>query len=163
MVTEADLDVPSFADCVKRRLIVPVDQITPEQARAVEAQSTADEAREEGKAKHAADVARLPDIATKDIEGLDENALAALDVDSLLVSVVERVKSPDLRKPVVDTIKGMSDPKASAIAFLTAKYEEQADFIDEVEKLVKELKERAEAEEATDKADALDTIVRDDE
>jgi len=161
IVTEEDLAPVAFADCVERGLLVPVDQITPTQAAAVAVQAVANAAREEGKEKHAGELARLPEpLATREIEGLDEKALRSLDLDSLLVSVIERVKTQELQRPVADAIKGMDEPKEGAIAFLTAKFEQQAEFIDKVAELVAE---RAAADEANEKADALDTIVRDDE
>ena len=149
VVDKGDLSPVAFADCVERGLLVQVGQITPEQARRTAAQATADAAREESKVKNAGALARLPEpLATREIEGLDEKALRSLDLDSLLVSVVERVKTQELQRPVADAIKGMDDPKEGAIAFLTAKFEQQAEFIDKVSELV--------AERAAAEADAND-------
>lgn len=79
-----------------------------------------------------------PSNVTKTNEGMDAAALDSLDLDSLLVSVSERVKTVELKKPVIDTIKGMDDPKGSAIAFLTSDYSEQAEFLVVIEKTAKE-------------------------
>jgi hypothetical protein len=96
----------------------------------------------------------VPEIVTKTHEdNLDADALDALDADSLLVMVGERVEEG--REAVQSALQYLDDPKASAIEFLLASYSERDEFVaacveqaDEQAKVDEVVAEVEEADEA---------------
>lgn len=79
-----------------------------------------------------------PEIETRTHEGLDEAALDALDAQSLLVMVLERIKSEKEQKAVSAYLSGSEDLKGLCVSFLLASFSDRDTFVSTVSEVADE-------------------------
>jgi hypothetical protein len=145
IVTADDLSPAVFADLVEQGWI---ECIEPE---AVEAPEGTD-GNPLRTAFHPVEQGEEPKPVTVEQEhGLDADALDALDAESLLVMVGERVEEG--REAVQTALRGLEDPKASAIEFLLSDYADQQEFI---AACVEQAEEQEKVEKVIDEVKGLD-------